>query len=92
MTARKFDFDHNFVRFLTTSPVRAGHILKALDRSPTRPAHIHFLVRKEGYRELITQVYDGSCQYLDKDSVFGVKTSQIVEFKKIGDGKTELEV
>lgn len=34
----------------------AGDILKLLDRSPMRPAHIHFLIKAKGYKTLITQV------------------------------------
>ena len=34
----------------------AGDILKALDRSPMRPAHIHFLIKAKGYKTLVTQV------------------------------------
>lgn len=34
----------------------AGDILKALDRTAMRPAHIHFYVRAPGYKTLITQV------------------------------------
>lgn len=34
----------------------AGDILKLLDRSPMRPAHIHFLIKAKGYKTLVTQV------------------------------------
>ena len=34
----------------------AGAILSKLDRSPMRPAHIHFFVQAPGYKSLITQV------------------------------------
>jgi catechol 1,2-dioxygenase len=34
----------------------AGDILRSLDRSPMRPAHIHLFVRAKGYVPLITQV------------------------------------
>lgn len=59
---------------------RAGEILKSLDRSPMRPAHIHFLVTAHGYRSLITQVYDAECEYVKSDSVFGVKDGLVVTF------------
>jgi catechol 1,2-dioxygenase len=41
----------------------AGDILRSLDRSPMRPAHIHLFVRAEGYVPLITQV--GGTSYAD---------------------------
>lgn len=34
----------------------AGSILRALDRSPMRPAHIHFFVKAPGHKSLVTQV------------------------------------
>lgn len=34
----------------------AGDMLKGLDRSPMRPAHIHMFVKAPGYKSLITQV------------------------------------
>lgn len=37
----------------------AGQLLQLLDRHPYRPAHIHFIVSAEGYKPLVTQVFDG---------------------------------
>lgn len=34
-----------------------GKLLKALDRHPYRPSHMHFMFKKDGYDPLITQVY-----------------------------------
>lgn len=58
----------------------AGDILKILDRSPMRPAHIHILVEVEGYRQLVTQIFDSKCQYLGADAVFADKSALTVEF------------
>ncbi|UZJ54386.1 hypothetical protein CBS101457_003706 [Exobasidium rhododendri] len=58
----------------------AGDILKTLDRSPMRPAHIHLFVRAEGYVPLITQIFDRSCPFIDNDSVFATKQDLIVDF------------
>ncbi|KAJ9115388.1 hypothetical protein QFC22_005143 [Naganishia vaughanmartiniae] len=70
----------------------AGEILKALDRSPMRPAHIHFLVTAPGYRSLITQIYDGDCEYVKSDSVFGVKDGLVVKFVPVKEEGKDTDV
>ncbi|SAM86069.1 related to hydroxyquinol-1,2-dioxygenase [Ustilago bromivora] len=58
----------------------AGDILKLLDRSPMRPAHIHFLIEAKGYRQLVTQIFDSKCEYIGADAVFADKSALTVEF------------
>ncbi len=58
-----------------------GDLLQITGRHPYRPAHIHMVVEAEGYRKLISQIYDSEDKYLESDSVFAVKGSLIVEFK-----------
>jgi hydroxyquinol 1,2-dioxygenase len=62
----------------TDGPV--GELLNATNRSPMRPAHIHFMVTAPGYETLITHVFDESDQYLDSDAVFGVRSSLLTTF------------
>lgn len=59
----------------------AGKLLQLLDRHPYRPAHIHLIVMKEGWKPITTQIFDKDSKYLDDDSVFAVKDSLVVEFK-----------
>lgn len=59
-----------------------GHMLDALGRHPWRPAHLHFWIEAPGYERLITHVFRDGDQYLDSDSVFGVRSSLIVEWVK----------
>ena len=54
-----------------------GSLLNKLDRHPFRPAHIHFMVKAEGYADLITHVFIYGDKYLDSDTVFAVKKSLI---------------
>jgi hydroxyquinol 1,2-dioxygenase len=54
-----------------------GSLLNKLDRHPFRPAHIHFMVKAEGYADLITHVFIDGDKYLDSDTVFAVKKSLI---------------
>ncbi len=55
-----------------------GRLVLAQKRHGCRPAHIHFLVGAEGYRELVTSVYFADDPYIDSDTVFGVSKSLIV--------------
>jgi hydroxyquinol 1,2-dioxygenase len=54
-----------------------GDLLKAAQRSPYRPAHIHFMVSHEGHETLVTHVFLEGSEHLDDDAVFGVKESLI---------------
>lgn len=58
----------------------AGDILKLLDRSPMRPAHIHILIEANGYKQLITQIFDSKCPYIGADAVFADKSALTVDF------------
>jgi protocatechuate 3,4-dioxygenase beta subunit len=57
-----------------------GQMLKAANRSPWRPAHVHFVVSAAGYSPVTTHLFDSIDPYLDNDAVFGVKNSLIVDF------------
>lgn len=57
-----------------------GELLRAQDRHPNRPAHIHFMISKPGYKVLITQVFDSSDQNLLSDPVFGVSQHLVGSF------------
>jgi hydroxyquinol 1,2-dioxygenase len=64
----------------TDGPV--GELLAAAGRGPMRPAHVHFMVRASGYETLITHVFVAGDEYLDRDAVFGVKSSLIAPFER----------
>ena len=49
-----------------------GQLLRAQDRHPYRPAHLHALIFREGYKTLISQVFDPSDPNIDSDVQFGV--------------------
>lgn len=53
---------------------------------PNRPGHLHFILRKDGYRPLITQVYDADSPWIDEDTVFAVKEELIGKFEKAPEG------
>jgi catechol 1,2-dioxygenase len=56
-----------------------GRMLSATGRHPWRPAHIHMIVRADGYATVTTHVFDAASEYLDSDAVFAVKPSLMRE-------------
>ncbi len=67
-----------------------GTMLSATQRSPWRPAHLHFMIRAEGYETLITHVFKQGDAYLQTDPVFGVRDSLIADWVTGTDGLTTL--
>lgn len=59
-----------------------GDMLKAANRSPMRPAHIHFMISAPGYETVTTHVFASGDEYLDSDAVFGVKETLITDFTR----------
>lgn len=64
----------------------AGELLNYMGHHPWRPGHIHFKIEKEGYKSLVSQIYDSATEYLDRDSVFAVKEDLIGELRKATTG------
>ncbi|CAN1560417.1 chlorocat_1_2, chlorocatechol 1,2-dioxygenase [Rhabdaerophilaceae bacterium] len=58
-----------------------GDLLRAQGRHPYRPAHLHFLLYREGYKTLVTQVFVDDDQYLETDVVFGVTRGLVGQFE-----------
>jgi hydroxyquinol 1,2-dioxygenase len=50
-----------------------GRMLHATGRHPWRPAHIHMIVRADGFQSVTTHIFDAASEYLDSDAVFAVK-------------------
>lgn len=59
-----------------------GELLTATNRSPMRPAHVHFMITAPGYHQLTTHVFAAGDPYLGTDAVFGVKSSLITTFER----------
>lgn len=57
-----------------------GRLLKAQNRHPMRPAHLHALIFKPGFKVLISQVYDSNDPYIDSDVQFGVTKALLGDF------------
>ena len=57
-----------------------GRLLAAAGRSPMRASHLHFMVKAKGFRTLVTHIFVRGDELLDRDSVFGVKDSLVMDF------------
>ncbi len=64
-----------------------GELLRAQRRHPNRPAHLHFMISKPGYKVLISQVFADDDENLESDPVFGVTRKLIGRFAVAPDGK-----
>ncbi len=57
-----------------------GRLLQDTGRHPWRAAHIHLKATADGFTPLTTHIFDRASDYLDSDTVFGVKESLIEDF------------
>jgi catechol 1,2-dioxygenase len=76
------------IRFRSVKPIGypipthtvVGELLKAQNRHPYRPAHVHALAFKPGFKTLITQVYADDDPRLHTDTQFGVTEALLGRF------------
>lgn len=66
-----------------------GQLLGRLGRHPFRPAHMHFIVSRDGYDTIVTHTFVDGDEYLKSDAVFGVKQSLIARFDPVSDDDTK---
>lgn len=57
-----------------------GRLLRAQGRHPFRPAHLHALIAKPGFKVLVSQVYDRNDPNIDDDVQFGVTRATLGDF------------
>jgi catechol 1,2-dioxygenase len=64
-----------------------GELLTTLKRHPFRPAHIHAMVYKPGYKTITSQLYSHDDPMLDTDAQFGVTRALIATYVRheVGD-------
>jgi catechol 1,2-dioxygenase len=63
----------------------AGELLRATGRHGFRPAHIHFIAKAAGHRDLTTHMFVAGSEYIESDTVFAVKKSLAIDFAPIQD-------
>lgn len=58
-----------------------GDMLRAQNRPHWRPAHLHFLAHKQGFKTLVTQVFVDDDEHLESDVVFGVTRALVGNYE-----------
>ena len=57
-----------------------GELLRAQGRHNMRPAHLHFLANKEGFKTLVSQLYAPDDKHIENDVQFGVTRHLIANY------------
>ena len=65
----------------------AGDFVRATKRHHYRPAHLHFLIYKPGFKTLISQIYVNDDERLDSDVQFGVTRALIGNYERHDNGR-----
>jgi hydroxyquinol 1,2-dioxygenase len=65
----------------------AGDFVRATRRHHYRPAHLHFLIYKPGFKTLISQIYVNDDERLDSDVQFGVTKALIGNYVRHDNGQ-----
>jgi len=63
-----------------------GELLRAQGRHNMRPAHIHFMIHKPGFKTQFSQVYSSDDPNLETDVQFGVTRALVAEYVRHEDG------
>jgi catechol 1,2-dioxygenase len=67
-----------------------GELVRATRRHNFRPAHLHFMVYKPGFKTLISQVYSPDDAHIDSDVQFGVTRALIGNYVRHDEPSSEL--
>jgi catechol 1,2-dioxygenase len=57
-----------------------GALVRATRRHNYRPAHLHFMIYKPGFKTLISQIYTPDDEHIDSDVQFGVTRALIGDY------------
>lgn len=69
-----------------------GQLLGQLGRHPYRPAHLHYIIKANGFETLTTHIFDPDDPYIRSDAVFGVKESLLAKFRLTNDAQRAKEL
>jgi protocatechuate 3,4-dioxygenase beta subunit len=67
-----------------------GELVRATRRHNFRPAHLHFMVYKPGFKTLISQVYSPDDEHIESDVQFGVTRALIGDYVRHDQPSREL--
>jgi catechol 1,2-dioxygenase len=62
-----------------------GELLRAQGRHNMRPAHLHFLIHKPGWKTQFSQVYSSDDPCLETDAQFGVTHALVARYERHDD-------
>ena len=68
------------VSYIVPNDGPVGKVLDAAGRHPWRPSHLHFIVKAQEFRPLVTEVFPDDDLYLDQDTVFGVRHDLVMTY------------
>jgi protocatechuate 3,4-dioxygenase beta subunit len=57
-----------------------GELVRATRRHNYRPAHLHFMIYKPGFKTMISQIYSPDDEHIDSDVQFGVTRALIGDY------------
>jgi protocatechuate 3,4-dioxygenase beta subunit len=66
-----------------------GELVRATRRHNFRPAHLHFMVYKPGFKTLVSQVYSPDDPHIDSDVQFGVTRALIGKYVRNDEPSSE---
>jgi protocatechuate 3,4-dioxygenase beta subunit len=67
-----------------------GDLLRAAGRHHYRPAHLHFMAVKSGFKTLISQIYAPDDPHIDSDVQFGVTRALLGDYVRHDKANPEL--
>jgi protocatechuate 3,4-dioxygenase beta subunit len=67
-----------------------GELVKATGRHNYRPAHLHFMIYKPGFKTMISQIYVPDDEHIDSDVQFGVTRALIGDYVRHDEPVAEL--
>ena len=57
-----------------------GELVRVTNRHHYRPAHLHFMIYKPGFKTMISQIYSPDDEHIDSDVQFGVTRALIGDY------------
>jgi protocatechuate 3,4-dioxygenase beta subunit len=67
-----------------------GDLVRATRRHHYRPAHLHFMINKPGFKTMISQIYVPDDEHIDSDVQFGVTRALLGDYVRHDEPSTEL--
>jgi len=67
-----------------------GDLVRATNRHHYRPAHLHFMINKPGFKTMISQIYVPDDERIDSDVQFGVTRALLGDYVRHDEPSAEL--